>query len=149
MPLVGRPMELIMPPSTSDTRGGGLPARNSRDTVFATSAPSRFKSITCARSVEKHPDAGMIGFLSVTLPIFTLMSTIRPPPADRTPAHRYRPAQLLLAVDLEGAHADVTRAEPAGHHLLHGDLAGDAVRLAEALHQLEQPVGAAGEKCIG
>src|SRR6266496_6293461 len=88
IPLVGRPIELIIPPSTSDTRGGGLPARNSRETVFATRAPSRFKSITCARSVEKHPDAGMIGFLSVTLPIFTLMSTIRPPPGDRTPARR-------------------------------------------------------------
>ena len=71
MPLVGRPIELIMPPSTSATRGGGLPARNSRDTVLATSAPSRFMSITCASSVENTPDAGMIGFLSVTLPIFT------------------------------------------------------------------------------
>ena len=55
MPLVGRPIELIMPPSTSDTRGGGLPVRNSRDTVLATSAPSRLRSITCARSVEKRP----------------------------------------------------------------------------------------------
>ena len=26
-PLVGRPIELIMPESISDTRGGGLPAR--------------------------------------------------------------------------------------------------------------------------
>ncbi len=27
MPLVGSPIELIMPPSTSAARGGGLPAR--------------------------------------------------------------------------------------------------------------------------
>src|SRR5215831_12441784 len=140
MPLVGRPMELIMPPSTSDTRGGGLPARNSRDTVFATSAPSRFKSITCARSVEKHPDAGMIGFLSVTFPIFTRMST-----SDCLLEIEYRPfnahpAKLFLAVDFEGAHADVAGAEPAGHDLFHRHLPGNAVRLADALHQLKQPV---------
>ena len=71
MPLVGSPIELIMPPSTSAARGGGLPARYSRETVLATSAPSRFKSITWARSVEKQPDAGMIGFFSVTAPILT------------------------------------------------------------------------------
>ena len=63
MPLVGRPIELIMPHSSSATRGGGLPMRYSRDTVLATSAPSRLTSITCATSVEKQPDAGMIGFL--------------------------------------------------------------------------------------
>ena len=75
MPLVGSPIELIMPPSTSAARGGGLPARYSRETVLATSAPSRFKSITWARSVEKQPDAGITGFCSVTAPILTHIST--------------------------------------------------------------------------
>src|SRR5580658_6192567 len=89
MPLVGRPIELIIPHSSSATRGGGLPMRNSRDTVFATSAPSRLMSITWARSVEKAPEAGIIGFFRVTFPIFTDMSTIRQPPADRTPGLRY------------------------------------------------------------
>jgi hypothetical protein len=37
--------------------------------------------------------------------------------------------QFLLALDLEGAHAHVARPEPAGHHLLHRHLAGNAVRL--------------------
>ena len=54
MPLVGRPMELIMPHSSSATRGGGLPMRYSRDTVLATSAPRRLTSMICAMSVEKH-----------------------------------------------------------------------------------------------
>src|SRR6202451_3399604 len=80
MPLVGSPIELIMPPSTSAARGGGLPARYSRETVFATMAPRRLMSITWARSVEKQPEPGMIGFFSVTAPILTLMSTIRPSP---------------------------------------------------------------------
>src|SRR5882672_11364866 len=56
MPFVGRPMELIMPHSSSATRGGGLPMRYSRDTVFATSAPSRLMSTTCAMSVENAPE---------------------------------------------------------------------------------------------
>src|ERR1700728_4229157 len=80
MPLVGRPIELIMPPSTSAARGGGLPARYSRDTVFATMAPSWLMSITWARSVEKQPEPGITGFCSVTDPICTRISTIRPPP---------------------------------------------------------------------
>src|SRR5215510_12731684 len=145
----------------------------------------------------------MIGFLSVTLPIFTDMSTIASVPISKfvsicsapryelrnqrdarnftilgwlefevplrvcrahegtsnSPPQRllqieYRSvdadaAQLLLAVDLERAHADVTGAESAGHHLLHGDLARNAVLLAEPLHQLHQPVRAAGVERIG
>src|SRR5262249_32443120 len=91
MPFVGRPIELIMPPSTSAARGGGLPARNSRDTVLATSAPSRLRSITWARSVEKQPDAGITGFFQVTAPILTLIATIRPPPEDRKPVCRCSP----------------------------------------------------------
>ena len=47
-----------------------------------------------ATSVENAPDAGMTGFLSVTRPIFTDMSTIRAPPGDRTPALRCRPAAV-------------------------------------------------------
>src|SRR5579864_1748411 len=194
MPLVGSPIELIMPPSTSAARGGGLPARYSRETVFATMAPRRLMSITWARSVEKQPEPGMIGFCSVTDPILTLMSTIRPPPAlpnpfgnrhcerseaiqgplaakpgllrrfaprndENLPSDRLLhvehrafdadPAQFLLAVDLEGADADVAGAEPACHHLLHRHLARNVVRLAEALHQLQQSVRAAGEERVG
>src|SRR5580693_2690401 len=185
MPLVGSPIELIMPPSTSAARGGGLPARYSRDTVFATMAPRRLMSITWARSVEKQPEPGMIGFFSVTDPILTLMSTIRPPPhltnhfsahsrasgnpvwvpasagtsGEKLPSDRllhveYRafdadPAQLFLAVHFEGADADVAGAEPARHHLLHRHLTRNVARFADALHQLEQPVRAAGEKRIG
>src|ERR1700745_3713747 len=100
MPLVGRPIELIMPPSTSAARGGGLPARNSRDTVLATSAPSRLRSITWARSVEKQPDAGITGFFSVTAPILTLISTIRPPPADRRPPRRDSPGAAPVSRSL-------------------------------------------------
>ena len=150
MPLVGSPMELIIPPSTSATRGGGLPARNSRETVFATSAPRRLRSITCARSVEKAPDAGMIGFFERHAP--DLHTHVYHPTAScrsNTGPFDANAAQLLLAVDLEGAHADVAGPEPASHDLLHGDLAGNAVRLAEAFHQLKEPVGAAGEEGIG
>ena len=108
MPLVGSPIELIMPHSSSATRGGGLPMRNSRDTVLATSAPSRLMSITWARSVENAPEAGMIGFFRVTFPIFTVMSTTLtttrelttrnlPPDRllhDRTPGLRCRPGAV-------------------------------------------------------
>src|SRR6266568_3022856 len=141
-----------MPPSTSAARGGGLPARNSRETVLATSAPSRFKSITWARSVEKQPDAGITGFFSVTAPILTLISTIRStiraPPACRRPARRCRPCTIPFCRYFEGAHADVARTEAAGHHLLHRYLAWNIVRPAEPLHQLKEPVRAAGEKSI-
>src|SRR4026207_1214437 len=95
MPLVGRPMELIMPHSSSATRGGGLPMRYSRDTVLATSAPSRLMSTTCALSVEKAPEAGMIGFFRLTLPILTERSTIPHTPADRTPGPRCTPGEAL------------------------------------------------------
>src|SRR5262249_24700931 len=53
-------------------------------------------------------------------------------------------AHLLLAVDLEGAHADVAGAEAAGHDLLHRRLAGNPVLPRHALHELKEPVRAAG-----
>src|SRR5262249_44252743 len=75
-------------------------------------------------------------------------------PSDRLLEIEHRPfdadaAQLLATVDLEGAHADVTGAEPARHDLLHCDLARNAVLLGEPLHQLHQPIGAAGEESVG
>src|ERR1700722_3122809 len=58
------------------------------------------------------------------------------------------PLQRPYAIDLEGADAYVAGAKSANHDLLDGDLTGNIVFLAEALHQLQQSVGAAGEKRI-
>ena len=77
------------------------------------------------------------------------MSTIRPPPADRTPGLRCtRAAAPARPRPRRCLHADVAGAEPAGHDLLHGDLARDAVLPAEPLHQLHEPVRAAGVERI-
>src|SRR2546430_280156 len=70
-PLVGRPIELIMPASTSDTLGGGLPAREARDTALLTRAPRRFRSMTLAHPAENVPEAGMTGLARATPPVFT------------------------------------------------------------------------------
>src|SRR3954451_5812191 len=58
MPLPGSPIDWMMPASVSAMRGVGLPNRGSRQMVFATSAPSRLRSMTSLYSQEKAPDAG-------------------------------------------------------------------------------------------
>ena len=81
MPLPGSPIDWMIPASVSAMRGVGLPSRGSRQIVFATSAPSRLRSMTSLYSQEKAPDAGCTGFCSVMSPILTERSTIPRPPA--------------------------------------------------------------------
>ena len=70
-PFDGMPMAFSMPSRVSATRGRGLPARNSRVIVLVTSAPRRFKSITCASPSAKVPDAGITGFARTSSPMRT------------------------------------------------------------------------------
>ena len=87
-----------------------------------------------------HPDAGMIGFFSVTFPILTVRSTIPRTPANRIPVLRCRRGEFLMPVHLKCFHADITGAQTAGHHLLHSHLTGNSVLFAELFHQQHQPV---------
>ncbi len=50
-PGLARPTALSIPPANSPTRGGGLPARGSRETALTTMPPSRSSSMTPASSV--------------------------------------------------------------------------------------------------
>ena len=81
MPLPGSPIDWMIPASVSAILGVGLPSRGSRQIVFATSAPSRLRSMTSLYSQEKAPEAGCTGFCSVMSPILTERSTIPRPPA--------------------------------------------------------------------
>ena len=50
IPFPGNPIDWIMPTSVSAILGVGLPTRNSRETVLATIAPRRLRSIISAKS---------------------------------------------------------------------------------------------------
>ena len=66
-PLFGSPIELIIPPASSHSRGGGLPCRGSSVTVFETNAANGKCSISsspnarCAAIASNVPEPLMIG----------------------------------------------------------------------------------------
>src|SRR3990172_7399409 len=103
------PMELSMPASVSATRGTGLPIRRLGVTLFVTSAPRRPRSIACAYSWAKQPEAGMTGSFSISDPMVTRVSTKLPLPRHGAQGED-RPlaadaAEHSFAVLVEQAHA--------------------------------------------
>src|SRR5688572_3571239 len=69
-------MELSIPLGVSQTRGGGLPLRGRRVTVFSTTPPSFETSSTVSISAPNVPDATRTGFESRSGPTSTARSTV-------------------------------------------------------------------------
>src|SRR5260221_178416 len=135
LPIAGRKLltSILRPRMGFDTTSASAPAASAA-LAMATTSPALGESL--------H-QIGLSVVLRMRLMTFNVCSSCSAkfPPFGSRVGHELLTWRASISGPLTSrALADVTGAEPAGHDLLEGHLAGNAARLADALHQLKQAV---------